>query len=194
MGSLTRSPANVPPAIELNTPAIGFDGTPSPDKGGPTFFQPAPLDLPPNLMSQTANSGGAAQTSLKEQLVGAWAVVSCDLPNGIKPAQCVNPNGIVIFDASGRYAGITAARDRPKFTDPTQPRRAQPAEEYKAAAIGFAANFGTWAFNEADRTITYHFEGALFPNVEGADFKTGTVSLAGDELKIGPDVFRRIRK
>jgi hypothetical protein len=171
-------------------PAKALDGTYSPAYVAPTF-KPAPLDLPPDLMAQ-ATPG--ATSSLTDQLIGAWAVVSCDLPNGIKPAQCVNPNGILIFDASGRYAGITAARDRPKFTDPAQPRRAQPAEEYKAAATGFAANFGTWAFNEADRTITYHFEGALFPNVEGTDFKTGTVSLAGDELKIGPDVFRRIRK
>jgi Lipocalin-like domain len=137
------------------------------------------------------------QASLKEQLVGAWAVVSCDLPNGIKPAQCINPNGILIMDASGRYAGITAARDRPKFSDPAQPRRAQPAEEYKAAVVGFAANFGTWTVDEASKTIVFHYEGALFPNIEGTD-TTATVSLSGDELRTYSQaqnsVLRRINK
>jgi hypothetical protein len=61
-----------------------------------------------------------------------------------------------------------------------------PAEEYKAAAMGLVANFGTWSVNELDRTLTQHIDGALSPNVEGSDGKS-TVGLTGDELKlIGP--------
>ncbi len=133
--------------------------------------------------------------SLKEQLVGAWALVSCDHTSPLPycPPD-LNPNGIAIFDASGRYAVTVAARNRPKFTNMNQPRRNQPAEEYKAAAVEFAANFGTWSFNEADKTITYHFDGALFPNVEGGDVKSATVSVSVDELKIGSQVWRRIKK
>jgi len=44
------------------------------------------------------------------------------------------------------------------------------------------------------KTITFHYDGALFPNVEGTDRNSGTVSLSGDELKMGSDVFRRIKK
>jgi hypothetical protein len=44
------------------------------------------------------------------------------------------------------------------------------------------ASFGTWSVNEADKTLTTHEEGALFPNGEGGDGKR-TLSLTGDELK-----------
>jgi hypothetical protein len=136
------------------------------------------------------------QASLKEQLVGAWALVSCEgLP------WCVNPNGIQIFDASGHYATILAPRGRPKFNTPgatnlAEVRSQATPEQYKAAAMGLFVNFGTWSVNEADKTITYHYDGALFPNVEGTDAKTN-VSVTGDELTfitpIGRGVYRRIR-
>jgi len=44
------------------------------------------------------------------------------------------------------------------------------------------AQFGTWSVNEADKTLTTHIEGALFPNGEGTDARV-LVSLTGDELK-----------
>jgi len=123
------------------------------------------------------------QKSLKEQLVGAWTLVSCGSTsaNGAKSPQCANPNGILILDASGRYATVTANRDRPKFT--TGNRLEIPAEQFKATVVGFAANFGTWSVSEADKTMTMHYEGALFPNIEGAELKN-SVSLTGDELKL----------
>jgi hypothetical protein len=139
----------------------------------------------------------AKADDLKEQLIGAWSLVSCTGTDG--PSCAGDPNGIHMLDASGRYAMVIAARDRPKFTDliQTQPRLALSAEEYKAAAVGLVANFGTWSVNEADKTITYHVDGALFPSVEGMDFKA-TVSLSRDELKVvnqfNQYVWRRIKK
>jgi hypothetical protein len=65
----------------------------------------------------------------------------------------------------------------------------------------FGANFGTWSVNEADKTLTYRFEGALIPNQEGNEEKD-SVSLAGDELKLswnlvaggrGDEVWRRAK-
>jgi Lipocalin-like domain len=107
------------------------------------------------------------QGTLKEQLVGAWALVSCDGFNGVKLSWCASPNGIHILDASGHYATVNAARGRPKFTDAARPPDALWAEEYKAAAVGLQAQFGTWSVNEADKTITYHVEGALFQMLKG---------------------------
>src|SRR6516162_11393632 len=84
--------------------------------------------VPSNAVSQ--------QKSLKDQLVGAWTLVSCGSTsaNGAKSPQCANPNGALILDASGRYATVTANRDRPKFT--TGNRLEIPAEQFKAAAGG----------------------------------------------------------
>jgi len=135
-------------------------------------------------LSVLSGNALAQQKLLKEQLVGAWALVSCDVTvDGAKQPYCAdpNPNGILIFDASGRYATITAARGRPKISTGNRP--AVPAEEYKAAAMGLVANFGTWSVNEADKTLATHVEGALFSNIEGADVKR-SVSLSGDELKL----------
>jgi hypothetical protein len=48
-----------------------------------------------------------------------------------------------------------------------------------------AANFGTWSVNEADKTITRLFVGALNPANEGKAETKNSVSLSGDELKLG---------
>ena len=99
----------------------------------------------------------AQQKSLRDQLVGAWELVSCErtAPTGVTQPYCVNPVGTLIFDASGRYAHMIAGRGRPKLT--TVNRLDAPAEQYKAATQGFLANFGTWSVNERDKTVTRHY-------------------------------------
>ena len=123
----------------------------------------------------------ARQESLKEQLVGAWDLVSCErtTAKGAKQPYCVNSIGILMFDASGRYAHIIGASGRPKIT--TFKRSDVPAEQYKAVAEGFLANFGTWSVNERDRTVTRHYLASMLPNYEGTDNKS-SVKIVGDEL------------
>jgi hypothetical protein len=53
------------------------------------------------------SSAVSQQKSLKEQLVGAWTLVSGDItaPDGTKRQPYgANPKGILILDAGGRYA------------------------------------------------------------------------------------------
>jgi hypothetical protein len=113
-----------------------------------------------------------------------------------------NPKGILILDASGRFAWIGERADRPKFkTSPGKARSEGTAEEFTAAARTFGANFGTWSLNEADKTLTYRTEGSLIPNNEGTELKE-SINLAGDELKLswnlvaggrGDEVYTRAR-
>ena len=146
------------------------------------------LALPPNSVAQ--------QGSLRQQLVGTWTLVSCE--STVNAPVCANnPNGILIFDASGRYAQVSAARGRPKAaTAGPQSRADVTPEYYKAIAQGLVANFGTWSVNEADKTLTQKAEAALFPSFEGSENKL-SVSLTGDELKISagtnPAVYRRVK-
>lgn len=125
----------------------------------------------------------AQQKLLRDQLIGAWELVSCErtTPNGSKQPYCVNPIGTLIFDASGRYAQMIAARGRSKLN--TVNRFDASAEQYKAAVQGFLANFGTWSVDEEDKTVTRHYEGAMLPNYEGTESKM-SVSIAGDELTL----------
>jgi hypothetical protein len=91
-----------------------------------------------------------------------------------------NSKGIIMFDAGGRYVEVNGDPSRPKFKSAGRPT----GEELAAATLGhFAANFGTWSANEADKTITRHYEIALRPNNEGTDLKN-FVTLTGDELKL----------
>jgi hypothetical protein len=140
----------------------------------------------------------AKAQSLREQLIGAWSLVSCDPQFQVFTPVCgTNPNGILMYDASGRYALIIALRGRPK---PSAGRNS-PAEELKPLVTGLLAQFGTWSVNETDKIITGHIEGALFPGVEGTENAPVTVSLSGDELRIGDpkvpgpqNVYRRIKR
>jgi hypothetical protein len=78
--------------------------------------------------------------------------------------------------------------DRPKFKASGNFRVNTPAAEWGEAALAFAANFGTWSVNEADKTLLRRFEGALVPNNEGVEMKD-SISLVGDELKlVGPSL------
>ena len=115
----------------------------------------------------------AQQKSLKETLVGTWTLIS----NQSTPA---NSKGIIVFDAGGRYVEVNGDPNRPRFKSAGQPT----GEELAAATLGhFAANFGTWSANEADKTITRHYEVALRPNNEGTDVKY-FVTVTGDELRL----------
>jgi hypothetical protein len=80
----------------------------------------------------------AQAQSLRDQLVGAWTLVSCSAPTPL----CRNINRILILDASGHYAAINAPRGRAKVSG--DPPGTSPAEEIKALQPGFVANFGTW--------------------------------------------------
>ena len=124
---------------------------------------------------------GAQQGSLRQQLVGAWTIVSWQdtAPNGTT-REITNPKGLLIFDAAGRYAQVIARNDRPKFKSPSQPT----VEELAAATADFfTANAGTWTVSEGEYLLIQEFDAALGPDNEGAIFRSG-ISLSGDELRL----------
>ena len=139
------------------------------------------------LVLGLALAGGdavAQQKSLKDQLVGIWTLVSAEnvAPDGTKRQNFgANPKGILILDASGRYAQLNIRPDRPKFKSNNRLRGTP--EETKAAFDGTIAHFGTWSINEADKTLVLRIEGSTFPNQEGAEQKRTVSSLMGAELK-----------
>jgi hypothetical protein len=91
----------------------------------------------------SAPAAMAQQRSLKDQLVGTWMLVSDEFTplNGTK-RQIVNPKGILMFDAGGRYTTVLMRGDRPKYRSPGAPTT----EEIAATVRDyFAGNFGTWS-------------------------------------------------
>ena len=132
-----------------------------------------------------AGDAFAQQKSLKEQLVGAWTLVSFDsfdaagkkVPNmegrDIKGLLILTNNGRLSFQIITEFPKI-ASKERLKTT---------PAED-TAVAHGVLSYFGTYTVSEADKTINYRIERSSFPNqVTGADAKR-VATLTGDELKL----------
>ena len=154
--------------------------------GRPARFLSVVISLVALSMLGTS-AGWAQQKSLKEQLFGAWTLVSSEVTpkGGTKQLGFggPNPKGILIFDAGGRYASVTGRPDRPKFKPSTNLRADTPAAEFGEAARGFGANFGTWSVNEADKSLIRKYEIALIPNNDRNETKA-SVSLSKGELKL----------
>jgi hypothetical protein len=99
-------------------------------------------------------TAASQQKSLKEQIAGAWQIVSTDqtAPDGAKHQLFgPNPKGILVLDPSGQYAQIIVRPDRPKFK--ANNRQKGTAEENQAAVQGTTATFGTWSVDEASKTL-----------------------------------------
>jgi hypothetical protein len=131
--------------------------------------------LPANAIAQ--------QKSLKEQLVGTWAVVLCEsvAPDGAKTPLVVgsNPAGQYIFTPDSHFS-FQAAAELPGFASGDN-RKTTP-EENKAVVEGSIAYYGIYTPNEAERTIILHIERSSFPNQNGTDGKRIITALTADEM------------
>jgi len=138
------------------------------------------------IFGSTLLSGSVAsqQNSAKDQIVGAWSLVSIDFvrPDGSRSSTFgANPKGIAFFYGGGQYIISVMRSDRPKYAINNFAEGT--AEENKATAQGVITYFGTYSVSEADRTIAIHIEGSSFPNWNGANQKR-IFLIAGDELKL----------
>ena len=134
-----------------------------------------------------ALSAGAAAAqpaqSLKDRIVGTWDFVVAEVtaPDGKKSFPFgETPKGILIFTPDGRFAQIHVAADVPKIA--SNNRMTGTSEEYAAIMRRSLSVFGTYAVDEANKTVTYHIVSASFPNWEG-EAQTRTIDkLTADEF------------
>jgi hypothetical protein len=63
----------------------------------------------PPLQQVAAAPPAAQEKTLKQQVQGAWNLVSCDA----KGLICANPTGSVSYNGNGRYTIMVAAKNRP---------------------------------------------------------------------------------
>jgi hypothetical protein len=124
------------------------------------------------------------QGSLKQQLVGAWTLVSIiatDKAGSKSDRRGPNPKGLLIFDAGGRYSILTSRADLPNFAIDNVNQGS--AEENKAVMTGMIANIGTWSVDEKTKTITTNVDAGSFPNLNGKTQTRVISSLTADELR-----------
>ena len=130
-------------------------------------------------------SASAQMKSLKEQLIGTWTIVSWDqVGKDGKNFQRfgANPKGVHVFDASGRFFGMFARPDLPKFkvSDPMRTT----ADENRAVMEGSIAYFGTYSVDEAGKSISIRLESSTFPNQVGGEQKRTIASISANDLKL----------
>jgi hypothetical protein len=136
------------------------------------------------VLSLLAVSAVGQQQSLKEQLIGTWALVSWEQKksDGTKVERYgVNPTGIAFFDAGGRYIITVMRSGRVKYASNALWQGT--ADENKETADGTITYFGTYSVSEADSSIAIHIEGSSFPNWNGVDQKR-IVAIVEDRLTL----------
>jgi hypothetical protein len=134
-------------------------------------------------VGSSASPSLAQQTSLKEQLVGTWTLVSSDQvrPDGSKLKQFgANPNGINVFDPNGRFFFMMAGADNSRIASND---RSMTQSEQDGLIVESIAYYGTYTVNEDVTVITLHLDASTFPNQVGTDQKRTITSLTADELK-----------
>jgi Lipocalin-like domain len=125
----------------------------------------------------------AQQETLKNQLVGSWALVSTRTtrPDGtIYGPYGSHETGTLIFEQNGRFALILVNPDIPKYV--SNNREMPTPDEALAAAKGSFAFFGSYSVNETDRTFVFHIEASSYPNFNGTDQKRIVKAINQDQL------------
>lgn len=121
---------------------------------------------------------------MKEAIVGSWSLLVDDAVKADgthAPNFGPNPEGLVMFGSDGHFSLIVMRSGRAKFA--SNNRTGGTADENKATVTGSNAFFGTYTVDEPTKTLTFHVEGATYPNLAGTMQKRTITSLtAGDEI------------
>jgi hypothetical protein len=131
------------------------------------------------VVASTARGQKAAPASA---LAGTWTLVAADVlyPDGRRAHDYgESPRGRMLVDAQGRYSIQIYQAERPKFS--AGDKRKGTAAEFEAAVLGSSCHYGRIEMDPAKATLTFHIEGAAFPNWEGTQ-QVRAYELKGDEL------------
>lgn len=113
---------------------------------------------------------------------GTWTLAFADVkhPDGTRTHDYGDaPKGVLQIDHAGHYSLFVLDRSRPRFA--ANDKHAGTPSEFRAATLGASAHFGTVDIDPMKGTLTFHIEGATYPNWEGAT-QVRSYELSGDML------------
>lgn len=105
-----------------------------------------------------------------DRFAGSWRLVSAEGRSSdgtVTPYLGEHPAGRLMFDTGGRLSLHLVDMDRPNFKDGDF-LRGTPAE-VREAFNGYFGYFGSYTVDPIAETITFHIEGAAYPNYIGSD-------------------------
>ena len=121
------------------------------------------------LLTHVANASEANRMQPAiTTLEGTWTLAFADVqhPDGTRGHDYGDaPKGVLQVDHAGHYAMFIFNSSRPKFA--ANDRSKGTPEEFRAAVLGTSSHFGTVTIDPATHTLTFHIEGATYPNWEG---------------------------
>jgi hypothetical protein len=124
----------------------------------------------------------AQEKPLKDQLVGAWTLVSNSVGEGDKKIDAYGPNpgGAAFYAPNGRFSVTIIRVGVPKFA--SNNRETGTDAENKAAVQGSIAYYGTYEVSDSGE-LSSKLEGSTYPNFIGQAQKR-QISIKGDELRV----------
>jgi hypothetical protein len=135
------------------------------------------------LLAMQAWAGAPA---LKEQLVGTWTLVGTEVSAaGSKPVPVDAPaSGILVFTGDGRFAQIQLVAGVARAQSRSRVRGVEDDGE-GATATESIATFGTYAVDDAARTVTYNVQSSTVAGWEGTTQTRAIQSVTVQELRLG---------
>jgi Lipocalin-like domain len=139
-----------------------------------------------------------SERSLREQLVGAWALssfVERDIETGVENRPFgERPLGLILYTPDGYMSAQLQRPDRHAFADGDVLRATS--EEYAAAGSSYVAYSGRFYVDEAKRSLSHEMAVSFFPNWLGQR-QVRLVEVDGKRLQLstdGPQRFNGVLK
>ena len=134
-----------------------------------------------------------SKRSLREQLVGAWALTSCverDIETGVEDHPLGERLlGLILRTPDGYVSAQLQRRERLPFAD-GDPLRAT-VQEYAAAGSSYIAYSGRFFVDEDKRSLSHEMAVSLFPNWFGQR-QVRLVEVNGETLRLSTDGPQRL--
>jgi hypothetical protein len=141
-------------------------------------------------LAMLASNAAAQQKDLRDQLIGTWdfVVAEATAPDGKKSFPFGEaPNGILLITPDGYFSDIKVAKEAPKLS--SNNRLGGTPEEYAAIARQSVAVTGTYAIDEAKKTVTFTVVTSTFTNSVGeVQVRTIDKLTANEFVNTNPNV------
>src|SRR5262245_49296587 len=113
-----------------------------------------------------AGAASAQQKSAKEQIVGAWSLVSVasEMDDGKKGEPFgPSPKGVMIFSSDGHFSLFQSRAELPKIA--ANDRAKATPEEAQTIIANSIAYYGTYTIDEATKVMTVNVAASTYMNV-----------------------------
>jgi lipocalin-like protein len=132
-----------------------------------------------------SGAASAEPKSIKEQIVGAWTLVSVtsEMGDGKKGEPFgASPKGVMIFTGDGHFSLFQSRAEIPKIA--ANDRAKATPDEAQGIVASSIAYYGTYAIDENTKVMVVNLAASTFANVAAIPNQKRTIALlTADELK-----------